>query len=60
MILYPFTPNASKKLLSYFRVESEPSFKLLEEKIRPNLDEDPQPLFQKITSKEIEKLRKYA
>jgi len=46
--------------LSYFRVESEPSFKLLEEKIRPNLDEDPQPLFQKITSKEIEKLRKYA
>lgn len=60
VILYPFTPNASKKLLSYFRVESEPSFKLLEEKIRPNLDEDPQPLFQKITSKEIEKLRKYA
>lgn len=60
VLLYPFTPKASAKLLSYFGVSTEPSFKLLEEKIKPNLEEEPQPLFQKMTSKEIEKLKKYA
>ncbi len=60
VLLYPFTPKASSKLLSYFGINSEPSFKLLEEKIKPKLDEEPQPIFQKITEKELEKLHKYA
>ena len=59
VMLYPLTPAASKKLLSYFGVTSEPNFKLMEEKVKLDMGEEPQPLFQKITNKELEKLRKF-
>lgn len=60
IMLYPLTPAASKKLLLHFGISSEPSFKLMDEKVKLSMELEPQPLFQKITSKELEKLRKFA
>ncbi len=60
ILLYPFSPKASAELLSYFGVSSEPTLKMLEDKVRPNLNEEPKPIFHKMTSSEIEKLKKYA
>ncbi len=60
VLLYPFTPKASAELLSYFGVDAEPTLKMLEDKVKPDLDPEPKPIFQKMTSSEIEKLKKYA
>ncbi|MCL5239666.1 MAG: methionine--tRNA ligase [Candidatus Marsarchaeota archaeon] len=60
ILLYPFTPRASAELLSYFGIRSEPTSAMLNDKIRPKLDSDPKPIFQKITDKETESLRKYS
>jgi methionyl-tRNA synthetase len=60
ILLYPFAPKASAELLSYFGIDTEPTLEMLNNKVKPNLDEEPKPIFQKMTNKEIEKLKKYA
>lgn len=60
VLLYPFSPKASSELLSYFGVEHEPSLSLLDEAAKANLEKEPKPIFQKMTSSEIEKLKKYS
>lgn len=57
--LYPFTPRASRELLSYFGVNSEPTMKLLDEKINIDFTQEPRPIFQKILKKDLEKLDKF-
>ncbi len=56
--LYPFTPKASKELLRYFSIKSEPTLKLLSDPVNLDFSAEPKPLFQKMTNKD-EKLRKY-
>ncbi len=60
ILLYPFAPKVSAELLSYFGIDTEPTLEMLNNKVKPNLDEEPKPIFQKMTNKEIEKLKKYA
>lgn len=58
--LYPFTPKASRELLSYFGITSEPTLKLLDEPINIDFSLEPRPLFHKIGKEELEKLRKFS
>jgi methionyl-tRNA synthetase len=60
VLLYPFAPKASAALLSSFGVKTEPALKMLEDEVRPDLENEPKPIFQKMTNSEIEKLKKYA
>ena len=60
ILLYPFAPKASAELLAYFGVKSEPTFEMLGQKVRPDLEAEPKPIFQKMTGKEMERLEKYA
>ncbi len=60
ILLYPFAPKASAELLAYFGIKSEPTLEMLDQKVKPNLEAEPKPIFQKMTGKEIEKLQKYA
>lgn len=58
--LYPFTPRASRELLSYFRITSEPTLKMLEDPVNIDFSMEPKPLFHKIGKEELEKLRKFS
>ena len=60
IMLYPFTPKASRKLLAYFGVGEEPSLKMLQYPINLDFNVMPEPLFQKITKSETDKLKKFA
>ncbi len=60
ILLYPFTPKASSKLLGHFGISSEPKLELLGNKINIDLEKEPRPIFQKMTSKEINKLRSFS
>ena len=60
VMLHPFTPEASKKLLAHFKVGGEPTLALLGKTIELDIEKEPHPLFAKLTQKELEKLQKYA
>ncbi len=60
VMLYPFTPEASRKLLAHFKVVAEPTLALLSGATELDLEREPKPLFSKLTADEMEKLRKYA
>lgn len=59
VMLYPFTPEASRKLLAHFKVVAEPALGLLDNAIELDTGKEPKPLFEKLTLKDLEKLRKY-
>jgi methionyl-tRNA synthetase len=58
--LHPFTPKASRELLKYFGITSDPTLGMLKDPINVDLSMEPTPLFHKIGKDEIEKLRKFS
>jgi methionyl-tRNA synthetase len=58
--LHPFTPRASRELLTYFGVTSDPNLKMLKDPINVDFSMEPKPLFHKIGKDELEKLRKFS
>jgi methionyl-tRNA synthetase len=59
VLIYPFTPRASRELLSYFG-KQDPNMKMLEDPVNINFSLEPKPLFHKIGKDEMEKLRKFS
>lgn len=60
VLLWPFAPKASRKALSYFGIDADPSMGLLESEAKPNLDAEITPIFSKIDAKKMDELRKVA
>ncbi len=54
ILIYPFSPNASRKILESFSIDKEPNMGMLLENIRINLKKDPEPIFRKIKDKDIQ------
>ncbi len=50
ILMWPFTPSASKKILSYFGITGDPSLKDIEAKIKPDLGGEITPIFKKLDS----------
>ena len=57
VLLYPFTPLASSKILGYFGIDGAPSINLLDMKATLDTSKEIDILFSKITDKEMDKLR---
>ncbi len=55
VLLYPFTPNASRKSLLQFSIKKDPSFEDLKKKISIDMGTIPQPMFSKIGEEELAK-----
>ena len=59
VLLYPFTPFASSKILGYFGIEGAPTFSLLNSTATLNTGKQVEIIFSKITEKEMEQLKKF-
>jgi methionyl-tRNA synthetase len=59
VLLYPFTPGASSKILGYFNTEGTPSFDMLVSNVNLNTEKRVDIIFSKITENEIGQLRKF-
>lgn len=59
VLLWPFTPDASMKALSYFGMEKEPLLDDLDNNPKPDFGKEIKPLFNKLTDEQIQKLEKY-
>ena len=57
VLLYPFTPSASSKILGYFGIDGVPSINLLDLRATLDTSKEIDILFSKITDKEMDKLR---
>ncbi|MGC8537579.1 MAG: methionine--tRNA ligase [Candidatus Micrarchaeia archaeon] len=57
VLLYPFTPMASSKVLGYFSIDGVPSLSLLDSNAILNTSKKIDILFSKITDKEMDKLK---
>jgi len=57
VLLYPFTPSASLKILGYFGIDGAPSINLLDLRATLDTSKEIDILFSKITDKEMDKLR---
>jgi methionyl-tRNA synthetase len=60
IMLWPFTPEASVKILSYFGISDEPSFSMFKKHPKINFDILPEPVFTKIDEEDIKKLEKFS
>ncbi|MCL5262546.1 MAG: class I tRNA ligase family protein, partial [Candidatus Marsarchaeota archaeon] len=60
VLLYPFTPKASSDILSYFGIDSAPSFDMLAKLPALDLSKEVRPIFRKVTSSEIAKMEKFS
>ncbi|MGC8680228.1 MAG: methionine--tRNA ligase [Candidatus Micrarchaeia archaeon] len=61
ILLYPFTPKTSMKILSYFGINDEPKLEMLNadiNDIKISKDIKPELLFSKLSKEQIEKLEK--
>ncbi|MDE1868747.1 MAG: methionine--tRNA ligase [Candidatus Micrarchaeota archaeon] len=58
VLLYPFSPDASGKALSYFGIMKEPDMKLLSKRAKPDLSLEITPIFSKVSKEALAKLEK--
>lgn len=59
VLLYPFTPFASSKVLGYFGIDGTPALSLLDSSASFDTGKQIEIIFSKITSKEIEQLKEF-
>lgn len=60
VLLYPFTPKASAKVLSYFPYDKEPTFDLLSGPAKLSHDKAIEPIFSKISEEGIRKMERFS
>lgn len=60
ILLWPFAPKASSSILSYFGIENEPNFSMLEDNINLIAGKEIAPIFQKISDDQLAGLGKFS
>ncbi|MGI0133538.1 MAG: hypothetical protein ACREBW_01075, partial [Candidatus Micrarchaeaceae archaeon] len=58
VLLYPFSPDASKRALSYFEVAKDPDMKMLSKRPKPDFSAEITPIFSKVGKEALAKLER--